>query len=80
MTGFHGSADIDLGAINYTTGDAQLSFVEDSAHTSGVLTIKDATLMAALSFIGLVGQAPIRKPRRPLVSSSFMFALICSSL
>jgi fibronectin-binding autotransporter adhesin len=53
VTGFHGSDDIDFGAINYTTGDAQqLSFAENSAHTSGILTVKDGTHTETLTLVG----------------------------
>jgi hypothetical protein len=53
VTGFAlGSDAIDFGAINFTTGDAQLSFAENGAHTSGVLTVYDGTHTEALTLVG----------------------------
>ena len=53
ISGFALGTDIDLGAINYTTGNAQLvSFVENATHTSGILTVKDLTHTETLTFIG----------------------------
>jgi hypothetical protein len=53
IVGFaHGSDDIDLGAINFTSGNAQLGFVENKAHSSGVLTVADGTHTETLTFMG----------------------------
>jgi hypothetical protein len=54
ITGFAAGTDnIDLGAITYTTGNGELiSFVENGAHTNGVLTVNDGTHTETLNFIG----------------------------
>lgn len=43
VTGFTHGTGIALGAINFTTGDTHLGFVENDAHTSGVLTVTDGS-------------------------------------
>lgn len=52
VTGFQHGAEIELAAIDYTTGAAQLTFVENVAHTDGVLTVTDGLHSEALTFAG----------------------------
>ena len=52
VTGFVHGTSIDLGAINYTTGDTQLGFVENSAHTSGILAVTDGSHTESLILMG----------------------------
>ncbi len=53
IAGFaHGSNNVDLGAIDFTTGNGQLSFVEASNHKTGVLTVVDGVLTETLTFLG----------------------------
>ena len=51
ISGFAHSDDIDLGAINYTTGDAQITGYTHTA-TSGTLTVTDGVHTEGLTFSG----------------------------
>jgi hypothetical protein len=52
ISGFAHGSDIDLGAIGYTVGDAQMNYAENADHTGGVLTISDGKHTASLAFAG----------------------------
>jgi hypothetical protein len=52
VTGFASGDHVDFGAIDYTTGNGQLKFVENAAHTSGVLTVSDGSHSEALTLMG----------------------------
>ena len=53
IAGFGSGNIVDLGGIDYTTGNAQLlSFVENSTQTSGVLTVADGSQIETLTFLG----------------------------
>jgi hypothetical protein len=53
VAGFaHGSNDVDLGAIDFTTGNAQLSFGGNGGHKGSALTVTDGVHTETLSFVG----------------------------
>ena len=53
ISGFHGNNVVELGAISYTTGNAQLlSYVENKTNDGGVLTVTDGTHTETLAFMG----------------------------
>ena len=52
ITGFAPNDHIDLGAIDYTTGDQQLSYAANSSGTAGVLAVTDGTHTETLHLDG----------------------------